>query len=66
MKAENFELIPPYCTIQGKDFHTDEVISIDMNSGGVVLSGSKDGVVGLINTNSKKVIGKLQISEDSI
>ena len=66
MKAENFELIPHYCTIQGKDFHTDEVISIDMNSGGVVLSCSKDGFVGLINTNSKKVIGKLQISEDSI
>jgi WD40 repeat protein len=66
MKTENFESSPPCCTIQGKDLHTDEVICIDMHANGVIVSGSKDGYISLVNINSKKVIWKIQICEESI
>ena len=66
MKSEAFEANPPLCSIQGKDLHTDEVISIDMNQCGIILSGSKDGSVGVVNMNSRKVLGKLNVSEDSV
>lgn len=66
MKIENFESNPPFCTIQGKEMHTDEVICIDMHTGGVIISGGKDGVVGVVNMNSKKVLSRIEISQDSI
>lgn len=66
MKAENFDTNPPYLTISPKEIHTDEVICIDLHETGVGLTGSKDGSVGLVNINSKRVLGKIQVSEESI
>lgn len=66
MKSEGFENAPPLCTIPGKDIHNDEIISIDMHNGGIIVSGSKDGCVGLTNFNSKKIITKIKVCEESI
>ena len=66
MKSENYESSPPFCSIQGNEIHSDEVLSIDMNNAGLILSGGKDGCVCIVSINSKKVFTKLNISTESI
>ena len=66
MKTESFEYNTPLCSIQKEELHTDEVRSIDMNQGGIIISGSKDGSVGVINLNSCKILRKLRVSEKSV
>jgi WD40 repeat protein len=37
-----------------------------MNEQGMIVTGGKDGSVGLVNTNSKKVIAKIKVGEESV
>jgi len=66
IKSEDFSTAPPFYTAPSRTLHADEVICIDMHESGVIVSGGKDGSVGLVNCVSGRVLGKFKVSEDSV
>jgi ribosome assembly protein SQT1 len=66
MKSEGFQNSPPFYTAQQGSLHNDEVISVDMHESGIVVSGAKDGSIGLTNPGSGKVLGKISLGSESV